>query len=118
MLLYHSTTIGALESILINGLLPRKPKQRDKVKGIYLTEYPFRWTFNLSLNRFPTAILTINCDGLNLVNDYHNDSRDNMDSKGDLICLEKIIPTRIRRIYVSTKEKPNAFNRVYKRFFK
>lgn len=115
MLLYHSTTIEALESILINGLLPRNPKQRDKTRGIYLSEYPFKWTFNLSLNLFPTAILTINCDGLYLVDDYHNDSRDNMDSKGDFICLEKIIPTRIRRIYVSTKEKPNAFTRLYKK---
>ena len=116
MILYHTTTIKALRKILRNGLIPYKPLQRDKLKGIYLSDTPFKWTFNVSLNRFKVAHLKIDAEGLELIDDYHIDNRDlNINSKGDFICLEEIEPKRIKQMWINSKEAPMRFKRTYKK---
>ena len=104
--LQHCTLKRNVKKILKEGLIIRRPFQRDiKEVGIYLSKQPFKWMWNTTLmGAMKGAILTINVSGLKLIKDYHNDQRDkDMDSKGDYICLDNISPERVELIYVEDK---------------
>lgn len=105
-ILHHCTLKRNIKDILKEGLLIKKPFQRNKLKGIYLSKQPFKWMWNTTcMGGIEGAILTINATGLKLKKDYHRDSRDKeLNPEGDYICMENIAPERIEDIFVQDKQ--------------
>jgi sensor domain CHASE-containing protein len=103
--LYHTTRKDLVPKIKEEGLVPKRPFARpDKLKGIYLSKFPFKWMFNSTLEQTPGALITIDATGLKLLKDIHTDKRDmDIDCEGDFVCLQTIKPERIIEIAVEVK---------------
>jgi hypothetical protein len=124
MKLYHCTQLKNVDDIIRNGLKTKIPLQREnKPKGIYLSTYKFNWMWNTQRSGFyKGAVIEVNVDGLDLIEDFHEDDQDliyNSRSLGqDYICLEDITPDRIMSILI--EKNTNEFHELvgWKKYIK
>jgi len=108
--LYHSTSLKNLDRILKQGLKPSVPKfPKRKLKGVYLSKHPFSWMEYATKGK-AGVLLKIDVSGLRVIKDT---AKDRISLIGqeicDFICLEPIVPERIKEISTSTERTPNSF---------
>lgn len=119
--LYHSTILKNLESILKNGLEPKKPLGLCGIQteGIFLSIEPFSWMEWATSNKMVTvcgerkdtiyrgASLKIDVNGLKVEQDNRisvTDFDGDVDRDWrDWVCLEHISPDRIVEVSVETE---------------